>query len=84
MNEEEKNIPEAEEEMNEEKSTFKEELTEAIDTVSAKVESGELTKDEAIDELIGSLEEMKSTKGEKLGGLGDDTGFKLPEEEEEA
>lgn len=45
------------------------------------IQAGEKSKNEAIDELITSLQGMKEEAGEMMGGLVEDETFELPEEE---
>ena len=61
----------------EEASPLKDVHTLLVD-LEQRIEDGSITKDEAIDEIIASLEGMK---GEELKGLGGEEKFPLPEEE---
>jgi hypothetical protein len=58
-------------------------VTEAVAKAEGEITSGAKTKDEAIDELIATLQGMKEGGAENImGGMGGGD-FKLPEPEEE-
>lgn len=60
------------------------EVAELVATAEMAITDGSKTKNEAIDELVASLEGMKDKGAEPkvMGGMGADEAFPLPEPEE--
>lgn len=58
------------------------EVHQMVTEAEAAIASGEKTLNEVVDGLVALLQSMKEGEPEMLGGLVEDEGFSLPDEEE--